>query len=363
MKKKILIIGSTGTLGSRLLSFSKKNDIKINCLVGYKNHKKLNKQKINYNIKYTFLISNKDQKENFLKYLSKTKIDLVYFLDYGAESLKFAKIFLENNKKSIIAIANKELIIAGGNILINLINKNSNILVPLDSEHFSLFNSNIKNDNIQKIYITASGGPFYFKKNINLNKVTFKQVIAHPKWKMGVNNSIDSSNFINKLLEIYELSYIYNIDIKKINFLVSKSAYIHSIIIYNDGSIVINCFKNDMLISLKKPIELLLKTTFINKTEEKYFNFKNFKLEKFHDKRFKIHKYMKFFLNICHSQQINLVLANNLAQKKYISNELKYNEIIEFISNFLSKNAPKKLNSIDRILSYIHHQKINNDLL
>jgi 1-deoxy-D-xylulose-5-phosphate reductoisomerase len=92
-------------------------------------------------------------------------------------------------------------------------------LIPLDSEHFSLFNSNIKKSIIfEKIYITASGGPFYFKKNINLSKVTFKNVIAHPKWKMGVNNSIDSSNFINKFLEIYELSIYLQYRYKKNKF-------------------------------------------------------------------------------------------------------------------------------------------------
>ena len=85
-------------------------------------------------------------------------------------------------------------------------------------------------NNIKKIYITASGGPFYFNKKINLNKVKFKKVLSHPKWKMGKNNLIDSSNFINKILEIYELSYIYNIDLNKIDFLISKEAYIHSII-------------------------------------------------------------------------------------------------------------------------------------
>ena len=77
-------------------------------------------------------------------------------------------------------------------------------------------------NDINKVYITASGGPFYFQKKINLNKVSLKQVLNHPKWNMGKNNSIDSSNFIKKLLEIYELSIIFNIDINKIDFLVSK---------------------------------------------------------------------------------------------------------------------------------------------
>ena len=133
------------------------------------------------------------------------------------------------------------MIIAGGKILIDKINKSGNKLVPLDSEHFSMVNSNINNNEIDKVYITASGGPFYFKKNINLNKVTLKQVLKHPKWDMGKNNSMNSSNFINKILEILELSIIFNIDINKIDFLVSKNAYIHSMVIYKNSTVLINC--------------------------------------------------------------------------------------------------------------------------
>ena len=92
----------------------------------------------------------------------------VYHLTYLNHFLKF-------NKNSIIAIANKEMIIAGGLIISKKIKKTNNIFIPLDSEHFSLLNSNINNNNIKKIFITASGGPFYFNKKINLNKVNSKK--------------------------------------------------------------------------------------------------------------------------------------------------------------------------------------------
>ena len=80
------------------------------------------------------------------------------------------------------------MIIAGGQLLMSKIKKTGNFFLPLDSEHFSMINSNTNNDDIQKVYITASGGPFYFKKKINLNNVSLKQVLKHPKWDMGKNN-------------------------------------------------------------------------------------------------------------------------------------------------------------------------------
>ena len=94
----------------------------------------------------------------------------------------------------------------------------------------------------------------YFNKSINLNNVSFKEVISHPKWKMGINNSIDSSNFVNKVLEIHELSIIYDIDIKNIDFLISKEAFVHSLVLYKNGLNTLNCFNNDMIISLSYPL-------------------------------------------------------------------------------------------------------------
>ena len=146
------------------------------------------------------------------------------------------------------------MLIAGGYILVKKIKLSKNILIPLDSEHFSILNTNYKNNSIKKVFITASGGPFYFEKKNKFKKVNKKQILNHPKWKMGINNSIDSSNFINKILEIFELSFLFNIDLSNIDFLISREAFVHSLILYNDNTISINCFENDMLIPLSKPI-------------------------------------------------------------------------------------------------------------
>ena len=258
MTVRITVIGATGKLGNKLLSYTSKNGISVSCITCYKNNKKLNEQKRKYNINKSFVLSDIRDKYKFLNFL-KTKINIIYFLDYGSLSLIYLNHFLKFNKRSIIAIANKEMIIAGGALLQSKIKKNKNIFVPLDSEHFSLLNSNTNKNDIRKIFITASGGPFYFNKKINFNYVTSKSVLSHPKWKMGKNNLIDSSNFVNKILEIYELSYIYDIPLNKIDFLVSKEAYIHSLVHYNDNTLSLNCFANDMIITLIKPLSFFSK--------------------------------------------------------------------------------------------------------
>ena len=359
MKPKILIIGSTGKLGIKLLNYCKKSKINIFCITGYKNTNLLSLQSKKHNVKNYFKLSDKKEVHKFKLFLTKYKINIIYFLDYGYKSLIYLDIFLNNNSNSHIAIANKEMIIAGGENLIDKINRSKNTLIPLDSEHFSLINTKINNKELKKIYITASGGPFYFKKKVNLEKVNLSQVLAHPKWKMGFNNSIDSSSFINKILEIYELSILFKIDLNKIDFLINQDAYIHSIVISKQNIVSINCFNNDMLITLITPllvyyphIDLGYKNSFLDH--------KILKLEKFNDKRFKINKYLTILKKLTQQEQILFMILNNIAQKKYLSGEIKYNSILDFImTNLKNIKTPRKFKSLNERLKFI--ESINSN--
>ena len=165
---------------------------------------------------------------------------------------------------------------------------------------------------------------------INFNNVNSDLVLSHPKWSMGKNNLIDSSNFINKILEMYELSYIYDIPLSNIDFLISKEAFIHSIVHYNDSTISFNCFMNDMIITLIKPLSFFYKIKTI-KIKQNYLNIDNLKIEKPVDKRFSILNYRKELVKLTHSQQIRLMIINNSAHKLYLSNKLQYSNIINYI--------------------------------
>ena len=214
---------------------------------------------------------------------------------------------------------------------------------------------------LKKIFITASGGPFYFHKRIDLSKVNLKQVLSHPKWKMGINNSIDSSNFVNKILEMYELSVIFNIDLKKIDFLISREAYIHSVIMNNDNTININCFDNNMLITLIKPLQNYYPNLSI-KSNNEFLMPRKLKLEKFNDKRFKITNYLNLLKKLNHSQQISFMLLNNFAQKRYLNSELKYNDIVDYIIKNLNKiNFNSKFKSFNDTINFINTIKKRYD--
>lgn len=363
MKSRILIIGSTGKLGSSILRYCYKENLEVFAISGYRNTKKLNSQAKKLNLKFFFNLYEDSQKNLFIKFLSKYKFKIVYFLDYGSYSLNYINVILKYNSNTHIAIANKEMIIAGGIFLMKKIHKTSNYLIPLDSEHFSLQKSNFVENQIKKVFITASGGPFYFKKKINLNKVKTKSVLKHPKWNMGTNNSIDSSNFVNKVLEMFELSSIYNIGLDKIDFLVSKQAYVHSLIIFKDNTICLNCFDNDMLIPLIKPLTYFFNSKNLNISNNKIFNHLNFKIEKFNDNRFLIHSYLYKFKKLHHSQQIEFMILNNKAHQLYLNNVIGYNQIIEYIAkNLLIKKKIVKFNSFNDILKYIKFLELKYEI-
>ena len=349
---KILVIGSTGKLGVKLLNFCYKYKIKINSICCFKNKKKILLQSKKYNINNYYTLIDEKNRLKFCNDINKNKFKIIYFLDYGSFSLFYLNLILKFQTNCIIAIANKELILAGGKILVKKIFESGNKLIPLDSEHFSAYNKNLSNNFIKKIYITASGGPFYFNKNINLKNVSKDKVLSHPKWKMGNNNLIDSSNFINKILEIYEFSFLYNIDINKIDFLVSPHAYVHSIIFYKDNTISINCFENDMIITLVKPLSFFYKFDFKIK-QKSLFNSNSFYFEEPKDDRFPIFKKKKI-KELNHHQLIQLIKLNNIAQKLYLDGDINYSDIINFI--FKRINMSKKqvsFTTINGILKYI----------
>ena len=353
MRPKIVVVGSTGKLGIKLLKYCKKFNIQIFCITCFENSNLLKKQSLRFNIKNYFVLNKKSERVKFFNFLNLHSIDLIYFLDYGYFSIIYADIFLKKNKNSQIAIANKEMIIAGGSTLIDKIKNSKNTLIPLDSEHFSLFNTKFNNNNLSKIFITASGGPFYFKKKINLDNVSLKKVLSHPKWKMGINNSIDSSNFINKILEIFELSIIYEIDIKKIDFLISPEAYVHSIVINNDNIVNINCFVNNMLIPLLKPLEKIYPDISLHNNSN-FLNLKMLKLERFNDNRFKFFKFFNSFKRFNTNKQISFMILNNIAHKKYLSGDIEYNDIVDFImTNLKNINSTITLNSINKRIKFI----------
>ena len=234
MKIEIAILGSTGSIGKSLLDIiekdQKKFDIKL--LTANKDYRTLLNQAKKFNVKNLIITDQKSFKkikeknknvqfniynsfENFNK-IFKKKIHYVMSSIVGIEGLVPTINIIKFTKK--IAIANKESIICGWNLIKKELKKNNTKFIPVDSEHFSLWYglNNLKTGTVEKIYLTASGGPFYKMPLSKFKKITINQATKHPNWKMGKKISIDSSTMINKVYEVIEAKNIFNINYKKI---------------------------------------------------------------------------------------------------------------------------------------------------
>ncbi len=254
MKKKIVILGSTGSIGSTTIKIVNRDKDAFNVilLTANKNYKKLFLQakKIGckniliYNEKnYSLAVKkNRNGKLNIfnnIKDFTKTfkkKVDYTMCSITGLAGLKptLEAIKYSNN----IAIANKESIICGWNFIERDLKKYKTKFIPIDSEHFSIWSliKNHKPSQIEKIFITASGGPFLKLSKNALKKVSANDAIKHPNWSMGKKISVDSATLMNKVFEVIEAQRIFNLHLSKFKILIHPNSYVHAIVKFTNGT-------------------------------------------------------------------------------------------------------------------------------
>lgn len=246
----VFIIGSTGTLGREALNVINdfKKDYKIIGITGYKNKELLISQAKEESIKYVGISREnykdvKDLKgktvflfEEELHYvLEEAKPDITFFLSNSITSLKGIEKVLQMGKKC--ALANKESIIAGGEIIFNA--NNRKYVIPVDSETSAIFQclQGEDKENIFKVILTASGGPFYDFEEEKINSVTYREALEHPTWRMGSKITVDSSNLVNKAFEVIETHFLFNFPYEMIDVVIHRESIIHSLVEFCDGQI------------------------------------------------------------------------------------------------------------------------------
>lgn len=245
--KKILICGITGNIGQQaidcienyhLVGFTYNNNLEL--------AKKL-KNKFNNAEIYSPKIDDINSCDSYQELIMKTKPDIILNAIVGFEGIKITQIAIENNIN--IALANKESMVVAGSIINKYIKDKTCKIIPVDSEHTSLYeiiNASIKP--IKNIYITASGGPFYNCENNYSDSILFEDAIKHPKWTMGNKISIDSATLINKCFELIEAHYFYpNYEIFAIYH---PESYVHSLVEFCDNSFWLNMSQPDMKLSI-----------------------------------------------------------------------------------------------------------------
>ncbi len=375
---KINIFGSTGTIGQKSLKLI--NDyfphIKVNLLCANTNYKLLNTQIKKFNPKFVYLKDKKnlnlikskiDHKTKILNYnelidyLNNSKSNLSILAISGYKSLYFLDHIINNTEN--LGLVSKEAIVSAGHLFKKKkYFKNTNIF-PLDSEHFSLFNffnNSFSHNNINKIILTASGGPFYKKKFSNLNNISFNEAINHPKWKMGYKNSIDSATLVNKCLEVVEAHYLFNIPYEKIDVLIHPEAIIHSIVQYKNYVSNMNLFKNDMNIPI---MNFLSKSKINNRIHSNKLMISDFSSYNFFKVKYDYFPIYKYFLNMDKSQPSNLIkfnIGNEFAVNMFKDKYIKYTDIYRIIKKVCSLNLYSSLKNIKDIIEY--HEKIEDEI-
>ena len=383
---KIAILGSTGSIGSCLIDIIKKNkrQFSIELLTANKDYKKIIKQAKDYKVKNiiitnekSFFLAKKILKNkniniynNFYclrKIFKKKKIDYSMSAISGFAGLKPTLDIIEFTKT--IAIANKESIICGWGLIEKKINKFNVTFVPIDSEHFSIWSllEGFKKNNIERVYITASGGPFKNYPLKNFSKITQIKALKHPNWIMGKKISIDSATMMNKVFEIIEAKKIFDFRYNQLDILIHAKSYVHAIVKFSNGLIKILAHETDM----KIPIFNSLYSGYEKKIKTKKIDFKilnNMDFQKVDLKKFPIVKLLKSLPNRDSLFETVIVSANDCLVENFLNKKISFLDITGHLFKIINnkkfqKFKLKKPLNIEEIKSLNKYVRLKTDNL
>ena len=378
MKKKIAILGSTGSIGKSTFEILKadKNNFDIILLTTNNNYKEIVKQAKEFKVK-NLVINNKkhyislkrkfkNKKVNVYNNFDsfnkkfKSKIDYTMCAISGLAGLKPTLASIKFSKK--IAIANKESLICAWNLIQKKILKYKTKFIPIDSEHFSIWSliNGSNNSNIEEVIITASGGPFLKLPLRKFNKIEPKSAVNHPNWKMGNKISIDSATLMNKVFEVIEAQRIFNIDLNKFKIFIHPSSYVHSIIKFNNGLTKILVHDTNM----KIPIFNSIYDRNVKKIKSKKLDMitlNNLKFTKPDIKRFPSLKILKMVTKKITLFETVLVSANDQLVDLFLEGKINFLDITIFLKKILrmkiflkyKKRSPKNYNELINLSNYV----------
>ncbi len=371
--KNVSILGSTGSIGSNALRIIDDNpgDFCVKGLAAGENMKLFSKQVVKYRPEYVSVKLESDadilRKQVRIKtgsdyepvihtgekgagiVATMSNVDLVLSAIVGSAALKPTYSAIKKGK--IIALANKEAIVMAGRIMLTEAKRSGSVILPVDSEHSAIFQSmrgHNRND-IKRLILTASGGPFREKKKSELKRVKLKDALNHPNWNMGAKITIDSATLMNKALEIIEARWLFDIEPEKISVMIHPQSIIHSIVEYQDGSMISQMGVPDMRVpisyALGYPERLSVKKSFLNleKLEKLTFYKPDFK-------KFSTLSYAYRALSSGESMCIALNAANESTVDGFLCGKIKFHEITKLIGKIIKEHKVLKIKTVDEAI-------------
>ena len=351
--KNILLLGATGSIGKSVLSVISQHKEDLN-LYGISFNKSIDRGKEiirkfspsfahiydnncfndQSNLKECTFLNGDAELEELIK---NDYIDIIICATSGFAGLKETYIAASTGKK--ILLANKESIVVGGDLILPLAKERNSKIVPIDSEHNAIFQclSGEKGiEDIQKVTITASGGPFINKKLSDLKNVSKIDALNHPNWKMGNKISIDSATLVNKCLELIEAKYLFDLDERYFDLVVHPQSIIHSIVTYVDGSSICQLSKPDMRVPIAHALSDENRLTIDFNTLD--FTKLVLSFQEFPRDRIGIQDIAREVCNIGGSLGVTFNAANEIAVESFLNDQIKFDQIYEVIYRTFDKN-------------------------
>ncbi len=379
MKKKIIILGSTGSIGQKTLKIieSNKNDFQVVLLSTNKNFSKIFKQAKKFKVK-NIIINNFNQYLKAKEKFKRSNIRIFNKFDHIDKIIKKSNIYysmiaisgLDGLKPTLqltkysknLAVVNKEALICGWSLIKKDLKKYKTNFIPIDSEHFSIFSviKNFETEQIDKIFITASGGPFLNYPKKKLNKIKLEDALKHPNWNMGKKITVDSATLMNKVFEVIEAKNIFNLNYKKIFILTHPKSYIHAIIKMKNGLTKIIAHEPDMKIPIYNSI-YLTKKKYIKTHSINFEILNDLQLKKVDVNQFPLVKLLKNLPKNSSLYETVLITVNDYLVQEFLNRRIKFKNLIDLIykiSNLkefkkFKKIKPRKVEEIYLLRDYV----------
>jgi len=383
MIKDIFLLGSTGSIGDTALKLIKKDksNFNVKLLSTNENVKKIYKQAIEFKVKKVVIFNKKSYLNNIKKF-NKKKINVFLTIKDALRKNKKKSFLTINGISGIegleptldiikysnnLAMANKESIICGWQLIKKELKKWNTGFIPLDSEHFSIW-SLIKNEskqNINKIYLTASGGPFLNKDLKKIKNIKPKFALNHPNWKMGKKISIDSATMMNKIFEIIEAIKIFNIERNKFDILIHPKSYLHAIVNFKNGLTKLLAHETTMEIPIANSLYVSKNNFIYNNSNFNYHKLNSLNFVKPNIKNFPLLKILNYEFKHTFFEII-LVSINDILVKNYLDNKISYISIHYKMLELLKKpyftkyysSSPKNIKDIKSMVEIVNQYLI-----
>ncbi len=363
--KTISLIGSTGSIGTQTLSVCKKYGYKVKALAAYSNISLLAMQAKEFDVKYVCVYNDKFYPALKEK-LSGTDIKIFCGMDGLCEiaSLDGVDLFVNSvvgmvgllptltaiNKKTDVALANKETLVAGGNLVMSLAKENNVNIFPIDSEHSAIFQClrGNKISSAKKIILTGSGGPFFGKTADQLRNVSVDEALLHPNWSMGKKITIDSATLMNKGLEYIEARWLF--DIKDIEVVIHRQSVLHSAVEFDDNSVIGQLGVPDM----KIPIQYALMYPERMECDVKPLSLTDYGTLTFAEPDLDTFVALKSCIkaiNLGYSYPCIVNAVNEIAVNAFLEGRLSFLGIGELIEKSLDCFSPEKITSYEDVVN------------